>query len=65
MLKFKNRKEVFEHGRSVSNNIGDIAQNETNLRETDIILEFIKVDELINKCQEYKRVLIINLEQYF
>lgn len=65
MLKFKDRKAVFEAGRVISKNIGDIAQNEMPIRELDIILEFIKVDDLITELQNYKKIVINNLEQVF
>jgi len=65
MLRLKDRENVFKSGRRISNNIGDIAQNEMQLRETDILLEFIKVEDLINELQNYKRLVISNLEQVF
>jgi len=61
-MKFKSRKIVFNAGRSIAEHLGDIAQNEFDVRETDIIVEFIKVDELINSCQEYKKLLIHQID---
>lgn len=62
-LKIKNRELVFNEGRKISNKIGDFAQNEIVFRETDILLEFIKLDEIIEQIQNYKKLIIKNLEQ--
>lgn len=59
---FKNREEVFNAGRTISaSRIGNIAQNEMPIRETDIILEFIEVDKVISELQDYKKLIITNI----
>jgi len=60
---FKNREEVFKVGRELRQDIGDIAQNEIPIRETDILIEFIKVDRLISELQNYKIMIIANIKQ--
>ena len=63
-LRFKDREKVFNFKKLISfNTIGAIAQNEMVIRETDILLEFIRVDQVINSLQEYKKLIISNIEQ--
>ena len=64
-FKFINRELVFNSGRAISNELGNIAQNEMLLRETDILVEFIAVDKLIEQCLEYKRILVKELKQVY
>lgn len=64
-FKFKNRERVFKEARKLGNNFGGIAQNEVPVRETDILVEFIAVDKLIEQCLEYKRILIQEIEQKY
>ena len=62
-FKLKDRCKVFETARSLSATLGDFAQNEYSLRETDILVEFIKVDTLIEQLLSYKRLIIQQTEQ--
>lgn len=58
IMKFKDRAVVFKTGSELSKSLGALAQNEFEVRETDIIVEFIKVDELINSLQQYKKLIV-------
>ncbi len=63
-LRFKNRAKVFNAVRNMNLlHLGGIAQNEMILRETDILVEFIAVDREIDKLQEYKKLIISEIEQ--
>lgn len=61
-MKFKNRAFVFDTGIRLSKELGGIAQNEFDVRETDVILEFIKIDALINNLQDYKKLIISQID---
>lgn len=60
-MKFKDRSIVFKAGNDISKNLGDIAQNEFEIRATDILVEFIKVDDVLNQLQAYKKLLIFQI----